>query len=64
MKKTTEQLMHFPAALAMSDYMGGLTLSDNPYPKKSFQYKQYEKAMHGFLSAELKSIYQEMKSCQ
>ena len=64
MKKRTKDLMNFPAALAMSDYMGGLTLSDNPYPKNSFQYRQYEKAMHGFLSAELKSIYQEINSCQ
>ena len=63
MKPTSDQLMAFPAAQAMADYIGGLTLSDNPYPKKSFQYAQYEKAMHRHLSEELKGAYRS-ESCQ
>ena len=57
MKPSYEELKSSPAALAMSDYMGGLMLSDNPYPKNSVQYAQYEKAMHGHLSDELKDLY-------
>ena len=57
MRLPYKKLKAFPAALALSDYIGGLTLSDNPYPKKSLQYDEYEKAMHRHLSDELKSSY-------
>jgi len=60
-KKSSNHLEAFPSAQAMSDYMKGLGFADNPYPKHSFRYTQYEKAMHAYYSQELKDTCAQLR---
>lgn len=61
MRPSAEQLKEVPSAQALSDYIGGGGFGDNPYPKDSANYLQYESAMHRYFKEELRDMRQQLK---